>query len=150
MWFIISGLFLTYLALYLMDGHGQPALLYLVPCTLGKASKSTMFIIVPYLGLNAVPCLTHFSWILGLITVLGWIRRELHDLWHYGKCESREGLVENCWRFTNFPKGWMIPFKVLRDVLYISQRGEKCAIPTEEYLWAMDPANIVSGRCQLN
>ncbi|THU69853.1 hypothetical protein C4D60_Mb08t18780 [Musa balbisiana] len=29
------GLFLTYLALYLMDGHGQPALLYLVPCTLG-------------------------------------------------------------------------------------------------------------------
>lgn len=31
-----AGLFLTYLALFLMDGHGQPALLYLVPCTLGK------------------------------------------------------------------------------------------------------------------
>lgn len=31
-----SGLFFTYLALYLMDGHGQPALLYLVPCTLGN------------------------------------------------------------------------------------------------------------------
>uniref|UniRef100_A0A0D3HL97 PA domain-containing protein n=1 Tax=Oryza barthii TaxID=65489 RepID=A0A0D3HL97_9ORYZ len=30
------GLFLTYLALFLMDGHGQPALLYLVPCTLDK------------------------------------------------------------------------------------------------------------------
>ena len=29
------GLFLTYVALHLMDGHGQPALLYLVPCTLG-------------------------------------------------------------------------------------------------------------------
>ncbi|KAK4489124.1 hypothetical protein RD792_004918 [Penstemon davidsonii] len=29
------GLLFTYLALYLMDGHGQPALLYLVPCTLG-------------------------------------------------------------------------------------------------------------------
>ncbi|KAG9143007.1 hypothetical protein Leryth_006265 [Lithospermum erythrorhizon] len=29
------GLLLTYLGLYLMDGHGQPALLYLVPCTLG-------------------------------------------------------------------------------------------------------------------
>ncbi|MCL7037104.1 hypothetical protein MKW94_020221, partial [Papaver nudicaule] len=28
------GLFLTYVGLYLMDGHGQPALLYLVPCTL--------------------------------------------------------------------------------------------------------------------
>ncbi|XP_051133412.1 signal peptide peptidase-like 5 [Andrographis paniculata] len=30
-----TGLFLTYLGLYLMNGHGQPALLYLVPCTLG-------------------------------------------------------------------------------------------------------------------
>jgi signal peptide peptidase-like protein 2B len=29
------GLFLTYVALHLMDGHGQPTLLYLVPCTLG-------------------------------------------------------------------------------------------------------------------
>ncbi|PPD81432.1 hypothetical protein GOBAR_DD21639 [Gossypium barbadense] len=28
------GLFLTYLGLYLMNGNGQPALLYLVPCTL--------------------------------------------------------------------------------------------------------------------
>lgn len=34
--FPASGLFLTYLGLYLMDGHGQPALLYLVPCTLGN------------------------------------------------------------------------------------------------------------------
>ncbi|KAG8644273.1 signal peptide peptidase-like 5 isoform X2 [Manihot esculenta] len=37
-WLVIGygfGLFLTYLGLYLMDGHGQPALLYLVPCTLG-------------------------------------------------------------------------------------------------------------------
>lgn len=33
--FPVSGLFLTYLGLYLMNGHGQPALLYLVPCTLG-------------------------------------------------------------------------------------------------------------------
>ncbi|XP_051198148.1 signal peptide peptidase-like 2 [Lolium perenne] len=49
------GLFLTYLALFLMDGHGQPALLYLVPCTLG------------------------------LIVVLGWIRGELPDLWNYGR-----------------------------------------------------------------
>ncbi|OEL36617.1 Signal peptide peptidase-like 2 [Dichanthelium oligosanthes] len=49
------GLFLTYLALFLMDGHGQPALLYLVPCTLG------------------------------LIVILGWVRGDLHDLWNYGK-----------------------------------------------------------------
>ncbi|KAK1313009.1 Signal peptide peptidase-like 2 [Acorus calamus] len=52
------GLFLTYLALYLMDGHGQPALLYLVPCTL---------------------------W---LIIVLGWAKGELKYLWNYGKQPS--------------------------------------------------------------
>jgi len=34
--FHVSGLFLTYLGLYMMNGHGQPALLYLVPCTLGN------------------------------------------------------------------------------------------------------------------
>ncbi|KAK9082716.1 hypothetical protein Scep_029187 [Stephania cephalantha] len=47
-------LFITYLGLYLMDGHGQPALLYLVPCTLG------------------------------LIVILGCIRGELKRLWNYG------------------------------------------------------------------
>lgn len=31
-----SGLLVTYVALNLMDGHGQPALLYIVPFTLGK------------------------------------------------------------------------------------------------------------------
>ncbi|PKA49663.1 Signal peptide peptidase-like 2 [Apostasia shenzhenica] len=54
------GLFLTYLALFLMDGHGQPALLYLVPCTLG------------------------------LIIILGWVRGELGDLWNYGKIRSSD------------------------------------------------------------
>ncbi|TKY50537.1 Signal peptide peptidase 5 [Spatholobus suberectus] len=37
-WLVIGygfGLFFTYLGLYIMKGHGQPALLYLVPCTLG-------------------------------------------------------------------------------------------------------------------
>ncbi|CAH2038812.1 unnamed protein product [Thlaspi arvense] len=48
------GLFLTYLGLYVMNGHGQPALLYLVPCTLG------------------------------ITVVLGLVRRELRDLWNYG------------------------------------------------------------------
>lgn len=47
------GLLFTYLALYLMNGHGQPALLYLVPCTLGT------------------------------IVILGLIRGELKDLWNY-------------------------------------------------------------------
>ncbi|KAK3037558.1 hypothetical protein RJ639_031991, partial [Escallonia herrerae] len=40
LWLIIGygfGLMFTYLGLYLMNGHGQPALLYLVPCTLGLA-----------------------------------------------------------------------------------------------------------------
>ncbi|KAK8938288.1 Signal peptide peptidase-like 2 [Platanthera guangdongensis] len=56
------GLFLTYTALYLMDGHGQPALLYLVPCALGP------------------------------VVILGWIRGELTDLWNYGKSRSRDRL----------------------------------------------------------
>ncbi|GAV82895.1 PA domain-containing protein/Peptidase_A22B domain-containing protein [Cephalotus follicularis] len=57
LWLVMGygfGLFLTYLGLYLMDGHGQPALLYLVPCTLGLA------------------------------VVLGSMRGELKDLWNYG------------------------------------------------------------------
>lgn len=49
-----TGLFLTYLGLYFMNGHGQPALLYLVPCTLG------------------------------VTVVLGLIRGELKELWNYG------------------------------------------------------------------
>ncbi|KAG2726198.1 hypothetical protein I3843_01G098500 [Carya illinoinensis] len=56
LWLMIGygfGLFLTYLGLCLMDGHGQPALLYLVPCTLG------------------------------LIGILGLVRGELKHLWNY-------------------------------------------------------------------
>ncbi|XP_070041764.1 signal peptide peptidase-like 5 isoform X1 [Nicotiana tomentosiformis] len=55
LWLMIgygTGLCLTYLGLYLMDGHGQPALLYLVPCTLGTC------------------------------VVLGLVRGELKDLWN--------------------------------------------------------------------
>lgn len=32
----MEGLLITYVALNLMDGHGQPALLYIVPFTLGN------------------------------------------------------------------------------------------------------------------
>lgn len=32
----VVGLLVTYVALNLMDGHGQPALLYIVPFTLGN------------------------------------------------------------------------------------------------------------------
>ncbi|RRT40782.1 hypothetical protein BHE74_00023420 [Ensete ventricosum] len=41
-----------------MNGHGQPALLYLVPCTLG------------------------------LTVVLGGIRGELSNLWNFGEKQS--------------------------------------------------------------
>ncbi|CAN6447982.1 unnamed protein product [Victoria cruziana] len=58
------GLFLTYLALYLMDGHGQPALLYLVPCTLG------------------------------LVVLLGWLHNELGDLWNYDTSLPRHASSE--------------------------------------------------------
>ncbi|KAG5531441.1 hypothetical protein RHGRI_026153 [Rhododendron griersonianum] len=60
------GLFFTYLGLYLMDGHGQPALLYLVPCTLGFA------------------------------VILGAARRELKHLWNYGEesSQSKENAAE--------------------------------------------------------
>lgn len=34
---IFAGLLITYVALNLMDGHGQPALLYIVPFTLGTS-----------------------------------------------------------------------------------------------------------------
>ncbi|KAM7461584.1 hypothetical protein LguiA_029705 [Lonicera macranthoides] len=53
------GLFLTYLGLFLMNGHGQPALLYLVPCTLGVA------------------------------VALGLVRGELKDLWNAGSESSQ-------------------------------------------------------------
>ncbi|KAL3829253.1 hypothetical protein ACJIZ3_018055 [Penstemon smallii] len=48
-----AGLLFTYIGLYLMDGHGQPALLYLVPCTLGTC------------------------------VVLGKLRGELSELWNF-------------------------------------------------------------------
>lgn len=61
LWLVIGygiGLVFTYLGLYLMNGNGQPALLYLVPCTLG------------------------------VTVILGWIRGELKTLWNYGTDSS--------------------------------------------------------------
>ncbi|KAM0890979.1 hypothetical protein ACQ4PT_026742 [Festuca glaucescens] len=52
-----TGLLITYVALNLMDGHGQPALLYIVPFTLGT------------------------------LILLGWKRRELRNLWFKGEPE---------------------------------------------------------------
>ncbi|XBI05628.1 hypothetical protein VPH35_133777 [Triticum aestivum] len=52
-----TGLLITYVALNLMDGHGQPALLYIVPFTLGTLMS------------------------------LGWKRGELRNLWFKGEPE---------------------------------------------------------------
>lgn len=38
--FCFTGLLTTYVALNLMDGHGQPALLYIVPFTLGMLQEA--------------------------------------------------------------------------------------------------------------
>ena len=38
-YYYITGLLITYIALNLMDGHGQPALLYIVPFILGKSPQ---------------------------------------------------------------------------------------------------------------
>ncbi|CAI9117346.1 OLC1v1018722C1 [Oldenlandia corymbosa var. corymbosa] len=57
------GLCFTYLGLYLMNGHGQPALLYLVPCTLG------------------------------LCVILGLVRGELKELWNYDADSESTGKV---------------------------------------------------------
>eukprot|EP00270_Netrium_digitus_P013852 TRINITY_DN4643_c0_g1_i1.p1 TRINITY_DN4643_c0_g1~~TRINITY_DN4643_c0_g1_i1.p1 ORF type:complete len:121 (-),score=31.96 TRINITY_DN4643_c0_g1_i1:127-462(-) len=55
-----AGLALTYVALLLMNGAGQPALLYIVPCTLG------------------------------VVIFLGWRRNELMLLWTKGEEERQK------------------------------------------------------------
>jgi signal peptide peptidase-like protein 2B len=65
LWSIIGygfGLFLTYVALNVMDGNGQPALLYIVPCTLGT------------------------------VILFGWWRGELRDLWSKGDSQDSKNV----------------------------------------------------------
>lgn len=90
-WCISAGLFFTYLGLYLMNGHGQPALLYLVPCTLGmNYLLFTWYILFMLLQIlitsNALRLLfafTIFSYNSGLCVILGLVRGELKELWSY-------------------------------------------------------------------
>eukprot|EP00249_Psilotum_nudum_P016858 c26023_g1_i1 orf=553-2163(-) len=61
-WMVLGygfGLFVTYVALNLMDGHGQPALLYIVPCTLGT------------------------------LIILAWWRGEVGTLWSCGEARKK-------------------------------------------------------------
>lgn len=80
--FPTAGLLCTYVALYLMNGQGQPALLYLVPCTLGMNCSSITRVVLLYLFLNFV-CFG-----LGPIVLLGLARGELKELWNYSSYES--------------------------------------------------------------
>jgi len=74
-----------------MDGHGQPALLYLVPCTLGNWMTEFSFWAQMYHGLLfkiTFLCahrktLLLFTLVSGLCILLGLVRGELKDLWNY-------------------------------------------------------------------
>jgi len=111
-----AGLFLTYLALFLMDGHGQPALLYLVPCTLGKyghCSLDFVIIMVSFTLRTAVIVIDALSFhVPGLIVILGWVRGDLHDLWNYGKGRT-ENVVDEPWEvkfWLMIPECWWHPY----------------------------------------
>ncbi|KAJ7567793.1 hypothetical protein O6H91_01G007200 [Diphasiastrum complanatum] len=60
------GLFITYVALNLMGGNGQPALLYVVPCTLGT------------------------------IVALSWWRKDLKTLWSKGESQKLPSVSAGC------------------------------------------------------
>jgi hypothetical protein len=47
---ILVGLLITYVALNLMDRHGQPALLYIVPFTLGSFYEKDHYFIIIFLS----------------------------------------------------------------------------------------------------
>lgn len=96
-----SGLAVTYMGLYLMNGHGQPALLYLVPCTLGTylllAPNIINYWIIHHLQLHCyfiyiyiydydiiVLTICDVCIIIGLSVLLSVIRGELRVFLSYG------------------------------------------------------------------
>lgn len=80
---IITGLLITYIALNLMDGHGQPALLYIVPFILGKSSILETQNAKPMESENGL-LWPIFS---GTLIVLGHKRGDLKTLWTTGEPE---------------------------------------------------------------
>lgn len=93
-----AGLLLTYLGLYLMNGHGQPALLYLVPCTLGtyrilylfqihnvgKDINALLIFIIKKIAYHVHDLyISIFGVITGTCIILGLVRGELKELWNY-------------------------------------------------------------------
>ncbi|MBA0798274.1 hypothetical protein Gohar_008881 [Gossypium harknessii] len=96
LWLIIGygfGLLFTYLGLYLMNGHGQPALLYLVPCTLGNKAFDSTWTVRTVKGFHMLSqfesfspfSIAHafFSGFAGVTVILGLVRGELKELWNY-------------------------------------------------------------------
>lgn len=83
---LVPGLGFTYLGLYLMNGNGQPALLYLVPCTLGNVKEFFIFWPIEFQMFYFVfySFLLILLWSSGVTVFLGLIRRELKQLWDYG------------------------------------------------------------------
>lgn len=79
-----AGLLFTYLGMYLMNGHGQPALLYLVPCTLGMMNLNYLFVSSLLFSFLFARELQAFLQISGTCVVLGLARGELRKLWHQG------------------------------------------------------------------
>ncbi|KAG6749518.1 hypothetical protein POTOM_046570 [Populus tomentosa] len=95
------GLLITYAALNMMDGHGQPALLYIVPFTLGNTPLQVEVQKLPILLLanNSDNCLQAFTWATqafplhakvhrhGTFLTLGRQRGDLKTLWTMGEPE---------------------------------------------------------------
>ncbi|KAJ6872838.1 hypothetical protein NC651_031844 [Populus alba x Populus x berolinensis] len=95
------GLLITYAALNMMDGHGQPALLYIVPFTLGNTPLQVEVQKLPILLLanNSGNCLQAFTWATyafplhakvhrpGTFLTLGRQRGDLKTLWTMGEPE---------------------------------------------------------------
>jgi len=89
------GLLITYVALNLMDGHGQPALLYIVPFTIGKWCLAPWWYYqcrsischVFWIGSFFVFVLTNYQICAGTFIALGMKRGELRNLWTKGHPE---------------------------------------------------------------
>jgi len=80
-----------------MDGHGQPALLYIVPCTLGKTRSLSSLSSICFRTLLSIVLKQNLMCFLsvGLAVILGLVRGELKELWNYGIEESESHTPED-------------------------------------------------------
>jgi len=93
----VTGLLVTYVALNLMDGHGQPALLYIVPFTLGTFHGRYYFV-NRWKRIETIMYLEKCSNIwLGAYFCMHWLMQE--PWWHWGGSEEIWGV---CGQMENF------------------------------------------------